>query len=293
MVKFFLPLRMWLMHTFPHVYIRLSQWVSRYMFPETVRLLKGKSHTKVDRPSAIYFGYYRCGTRFIHRCLSDLCQSEGRPIIDIETYIARVGTIPESQLNAPSFYREHFKPRGCYFGPHYRFRPIPLLDSYRILLVLRDPRDVLTSRYYSETYAHTLMNKAGLAHRRKLQAMTIDEFAKEYAPEVGEAYQTYLDELSAKPNAFVSSYEDMIANFPQWLRKVVVHLELEPQENILEALLAQNHFSVSKENVYAHKRSVKPGSHLQKLAPETIDYLNKHFTPILDVMGYEKSPPLD
>ena len=45
-------------------------------------------------------------------------------------------------------------------------------------------------------------------------------------------------------------------------------------------------FEVSAENLLAHKRSVKPGNHLKKLKPETVDRLNGALAEVLELFAY-------
>lgn len=283
------PLRLKLMQVWPRAYIVLSQVVSRFLYPDTTRVLHGKRTSKLDRKTIIYFSYYRCGTRFVHQCLSDLSRSEGRPIVDFEAYFASAATNKLSLLDEPDFYRKFYHARGYYCGPHYRYRPVADLERFRILLMLRDPRDVLVSRYFSEVFSHTVMNDSFAKHREKVSKMTVDEFVRYFSPELQEAYQTYLTTLTPLPNVLTVSYESMVADFPAWLQRTLQHLEMQPSNEALQKLLAQDHFSVSKEDVYSHKRSVHPGNYLRKLQPDTIEYLNEKFADILRTMDYPVS----
>lgn len=289
MKKLLTKARMTFMQTCPRTYIKLSKFVSQYMFPETTRLLKGKSQSPIARPSAIFFGHNRCATRFLSGCFVQLCQSEGRPTIDLETYFARTDGSKGLQLNDPEFLGKHFRPQGYYYGPHYWYRPLPDFSPFKILLTLRDPRDVITSRYYSQGFAHTLMDEKALERRRYIQQQTVDEFVKENTYEVRNAYQGYLDNLIHLPNVLYMSYEEMITDFPTYLDKAITHLELQPTQKALDRVIASSNFSVTKEDIYAHKRSVKPGSHLRKLQPETIDFVNQEFSSVLETLHYPKT----
>lgn len=289
MKKLLTKARMKFMQTCPRTYIKLSRFVSQYMFPETTRLLKGKSRSSIDRPSVIFFGHNRCATRFLSGCFVQLCRSEGRPTIDLETYIARTDASKGHFLNDPDFLSKHFLPRGHYYGPHYWFRPVPDFSPFKILLTLRDPRDVITSRYYSQGFAHTLMDEEALERRRHIQQQNVDEYVKENLPEVRAAYQGYLENLIHLPNVLYMSYEDMISDFPAYLDKAIDHLELQPTSEAINRVIASSSFSVTKEDIYAHKRSVKPGSHLRKLQPETIEYVNQEFASVLEALNYPKT----
>jgi len=285
------PLRMKFMQTCPHTYIRLSKFVSRYMFPATTRLLKGDLRSQLDRTSVVYFGHNRCATRVTHRVFEALCRDEGRPVIDLETYFARTDGSKMALVEDPEFLGRHFHPEGFYYGPHYRYRPIPGLERFKVFLMLRDPRDVITSRYYSQGFAHTLMDEAGLKRRQEVQAMTVDEFVRERAHEVRQYYQAYIDNLYGKPYVLYISYEEMIADFPKFLDRVIAHFGLRPSRAAVERAIEAADFKVTKEDIYSHKRSVKPGSHLRKLQPETVRFVNEAYREVLAALGYKPTTP--
>ncbi|MEM1059839.1 MAG: sulfotransferase domain-containing protein [Verrucomicrobiota bacterium] len=289
MKKLLTKLRMKFMQACPHTYIRFSRWVSQYMFPATTKLLSGRSRSPIRRASVIFFGHNRCATRFISRCLVALAKSEGRPCIDLETYFARTDSSRYGQFEDPDFMRRVFQPTGYYYGPHYWYREIPGLERFRVLLVLRDPRDVITSRYYSQGFAHTLMDEKAYRRRLEIQKMTVDEFVREMAWEVKCAYEGYLENLLPRSNVYATSYEKMVADFRPWLDGIVEHIGMQPSAAAVEQVVASTSFKVAKEDIYSHKRSVQPGSHLRKLTPETVDFLNREYATILEALDYPQT----
>lgn len=86
---------------------------------------------------------------------------------------------------------------------------IPALEQYRIFLMVRDPRDVLTSMYYSSAYSHPVPEATGdkreafLARRRHTREISIDQFALENAEHKRAIYQHYTDLLVKKTSAFI------------------------------------------------------------------------------------------
>ena len=59
---------------------------------------------------------------------------------------------------------------------------IPSLEKYKVILVTRDPRDILVSDYYSIAYSHSVPSKTGnkydkfMSKRNKAREYTIDDF---------------------------------------------------------------------------------------------------------------------
>ena len=55
---------------------------------------------------------------------------------------------------------------------------------------------------------------------------------------------------------------------------------------IRDRILEEADFEVSGENLLAHKRAVKPGNHLKKLKPETVERLNGELAEGLELFAY-------
>ena len=62
------------------------------------------------------------------------------------------------------------------------WRGIANFEKYRVVLMIRDPRDVLVSRYYSLGYSHTPPSKHSdkygdfLKERKRIRQITVDEY---------------------------------------------------------------------------------------------------------------------
>jgi hypothetical protein len=181
-----------------------------------------------------------------------------------------------------------FKTQGYLYGPLGTMRQIPQRKDYRVFLQLRDPRDVLTSLYYSTAYSHSLLNPALLRRRKEAQAMSIDEYVLQAAPQYLRIYAQYGDQLLGQPEVLLQSYERMVADFPGWLEALSAHLDLQGHPELTEQLLEEARFDVEKEDEYSHRRQVTPGDHLRKLQPETIKQLNELLAPVLETFGYSQ-----
>ncbi|MCC0177749.1 sulfotransferase domain-containing protein [Waterburya agarophytonicola K14] len=182
------------------------------------------------------------------------------------------------------------------------------LGEYSIILHLRDPRDVLTSLFFSHTYSHA-KRKGGFNPddnlRNKWEEEGIDKFALDNLPTYLERYQLLTSTLLDRPNVRLIKYEDMVSNYPEWLKSFLAgfsHLDI-PQKSILGLINSPNsidniqqkladkynhEFTIPQsEDVYRHKRKIEPGDHKDKLKPETIELLNRQFAPILKLLSYE------
>ncbi|MBN1516166.1 sulfotransferase domain-containing protein [Candidatus Sumerlaeota bacterium] len=181
-------------------------------------------------------------------------------------------------------------------------------EDYSIIVHLRDPRDVLTSLYYSYVYSHP--REVGVFNpsddqRGEWEQQGIDEFVLEHASEFVQRYAEVQTNLLGNDNVLLLKYETMVTGFDRWLtdflsafqhiepprRKAIGVLPL-PQatyETIYKKLYHKHRasFTVKSEDRYQHKRQIQPGDHQRKLTAGTIDALNERFSGVLQALQYE------
>ena len=83
-----------------------------------------------------------------------------------------------------------FRPQGCLYAPIRRptlLTSLKELDRFHSIILLRDPRDCLTSLYFSIAYSHrppenTEARQQFFAHREEVRQREIDEFVLAEAP---------------------------------------------------------------------------------------------------------------
>ena len=172
------------------------------------------------------------------------------------------------------------------------------LDDYNIILHLRDPRDVLTSLFYSCSYSHCVRPgrfEVTPQQREKWQRAGIDKFVLDTAVPLSSTYKKLCSTLMHRPNVTVIHYEQMVLNYRVWLasflkafrtikvpsrkRRHVVLPQFARRMKILSELYRRNKdsFSVDKEDIYSHKRKVTPGDHREKLKDATVAELDDVF----------------
>jgi hypothetical protein len=174
------------------------------------------------------------------------------------------------------------------YGPFRQYYSIPEMEEYKVIMMLRDPRDVLTSLYFSTAYSHYIpeSQKTELESAREYAIMnTIDDFVIQHSPWVRETYNLYAKYFLKRKNVLFLKYEDMVTDFPTWLNEIFKHLQMTPSEQLIKELIEGAIFEV-KEDIYSHKRQVKPGDHRRKLQVNTIKQLNLQLQDILEIYGW-------
>ena len=218
--------------------------------------------------------------------LSELAAASGLFHVDYQIYFLTQGPEGKKRQSSPEFTHTVFDNRGYIYGPLRYFLPIPRLGDYRIILVVRDPRDILTSQYYSIRNSHPQVSARMIDRRSRAQSMTIDEHVRNEADRFLRTFDEYIDQLCIQPDVLVLKYEDMIRDFPSFLSAISDHCGLHLNEEQLKVLDRQHEFAVIDENPHSHKRNVKAGDYRNKLQPETIEWLNLKFKRVLRHFNY-------
>lgn len=195
----------------------------------------------------------------------------------------------------------NFRSRGYVYGPIrttvdvgeviYSKYLLPAYDlrdnsNFRKIIIVRDPRDVLISGYYSFGFSHRLssssrMRAKQMNNRDKIIKSSIDEYCLENIESTLHGYNLLMDICSS--GADLIRYEDMISDFA---KVEVVLKKYNFPENRLRKIKNDARPSESVD-VTKHKRSGKSAQYKQELAPATIIHLNERFEKILSYFDYE------
>lgn len=182
------------------------------------------------------------------------------------------------------------------FGPIRASRKIIFpdnMDKYKILLHLRDPRDLLVSKYFSRAYNHA-RNEGRFTisdeEREKMRIEGLSTFIYEFMPQVKNEYELFITNLIGRSNVVVLKYETMVLDFPAWLKGFLQPFSeyTDDTQKIYDEMVVdyKNEFVVDKEDIYSHKRQVLPGDYLRQLAQNDIDFLNSEFKAVLKAVDY-------
>jgi hypothetical protein len=219
----------------------------------------------------------------------------------VRPLLARAFT--EDQLDATpaeqAQLRKLFLTKGCLYAAIRRpplLHCLPHLDQFRAVLLLRDPRDCLTSLFFSIVYSHRPpgdpeKQPAFFEYRDQVRDMGIDRFVLANGPDWFARYQQFCNALEKHDNVHLLTYEQLVLEFPSWIDRVLEIWGLEVDIRVRRKLMRMGRFDVAQEDVHAHKRQVQPGDHRRKLKPETIEEITEMFRPALVPLGYETESP--
>jgi hypothetical protein len=257
-----------------------------------------------DYPSIIHYSLSKAATQYVKQVLKRLTAPAGYIPLHYSEMAWATNRIPYFDLLSAQemqAYQHVFQPRGFLYSAYGGFiEGIDQLDQYRIVLVVRDPRDILVSHYYSfENHAIPPRLSHSYEHfereRARRASMTIDDFVVHKIDFVRKALVRYKEGLLQQhPHVLVLYYEDMIRDFEGWLGQIVNYLDCSPPQAVIDSIVEETYASRRQkaqegENISNHYRKGQPGDYKEKLKPETIATLNARMADELAAFGY----PLD
>ena len=179
------------------------------------------------------------------------------------------------------------------FAPIRDYVKIKNEEHRSIVLMLRDPRDVLVSAYYSVSFSHVLPGGAEAQQRfsqlrKRALEMTLDEYVifalDEYLPK----YMDYARHLLGRPNVTFVTYEEMATDFTSWADKFLAGLGLETRDDAISKLRAvylSGAPASGIEDTTSHRRQGRPGDFRRKLSGSTIAVLNERLDDVMSIYG--------
>jgi hypothetical protein len=244
-------------------------------------------------PSVFLVGLPKAGSTLLTHLMKPLVQAAGLAFVSAPDVLRRLGVAPK---DFPAEINQVFQPQGYAFGG-FRSLPgalaLPAFAADRTVLLIRDPRDMLTSLYFSVAHSQHppgpgiggALAATFEAKRREANDMDIDDFVLSRARGVVVQYGKVERKLRRIPHKLYR-YEDVIFDKLGWANDMMAYLDLSPPPGVLKQVVTRNDVRPDVEDMTRHVRKVTPGDHIEKLKPETITELNGQLGPLLQKYGY-------
>lgn len=237
-----------------------------------------------------FYGHHKCGTNWILQVMTDVCAAEGLTLVNHDEAV----WFHNGDILA--YRREHPFDFWSYTNADYTFvRPLDTIGFH----VVRDPRDVIVSGYFSHLATHPDTAWPRLRYYRPY-LQTLDkhdglmcemEFSGIYLQ------QMLLWEYGAKTSILELRFEDMIAQPVASFERVLTHMGFMParvSRLMLEEILERHSFknlsggrAPGEEDATSHYRRGQPGDWRNHLDAEHIAYFKSLYNPLLLKLGYE------
>jgi hypothetical protein len=195
-----------------------------------------------DDSGPVVFTMQKCASTFVSKALAQVCEDYGKRAYNYASLYWGRGETDVYRAIQRDADRLFIRPNAVY-GSLRKYVEMPGIDRRPVVLMLRDPRDVLVSSYYSVAFSHAApggeKSRARFeAKRAATQSITIDRYVLETADTFRQVYREYADKLLGRDNVTFVTYEELIADPAGWSTRFVAGLGFEPREDTLARLQA-------------------------------------------------------
>jgi hypothetical protein len=249
--------------------------------------------SRPDFPSCAIFACAKSGSVLVNAVTHELMADAGIPTIDLPSMLYEQGVdIGNIQGDL-----SHALPRSGYCFAGFRAMPpsfvgAPAVQSLRKLLVVRDPRDMLVSRYFSAKFSHGFVARGTPQFSQIVRQMIgdtgldIDSYCLFYSWLINADLFMYEDIVS-DPKTYILRYEDFIYDKERLVSSLANWFGLDVPQERRSSMAALYHVIPPTERSHDHTRQVHPGDHKRKLQPKTVYMLNGVLGQFMARFGYQ------
>jgi hypothetical protein len=242
--------------------------------------------------STYFFSMERSGSSLFWTLVRKLLHPSHRSRCQILEDLFRQG-ITRREVSTTAM-RDLLKRQGYAFG---MFRELdPALEGLDIsgnrkFLLVRDPRDILVSLFFSMAGTHRIPEqgtaRSEILELQKLTRRSIGEFVRSSLIEgVAQRYLAYAQFCRTQQNVTIFRYEDVIFSKREWVLQIVDLMELSIGKALAIAIADQNDVLPLQERASENIRQVQTGNFLKHLDGETIAFIEDKFAESMAFFGY-------
>ena len=253
-----------------------------------------------DRKTLLaFFGHHKCGTRWINSIIRLVCRD-----LNLKFAYADNPSMFENKLDW--FVKENDVDFFSYTNADIRF--VRAMDNFLGFHVIRDPRDIVVSAYFSHLYSHTTEGwSALLKHREKLEkASQAEGLFIEMEFRKGEFRALDKWDYSQK-NVLEIKMEDIMSSPYETTVEAFSHLKLVEETpsqgpktkvfvNRLLGFIYKHRYSKlakgrkqGEEDVKSHYRKGVAGDWTNYFNEEHCRYFEENYNDLLFKLGYENT----
>jgi hypothetical protein len=243
-------------------------------------------------PSTYFFSLERAGSSVFWFIVTELLKVAHRSYCEPLSDLFLQG-IARSEVDDDALRALLAKP-GYAFGMFrsfdIAFQGLDLTQSKKFLLV-RDPRDILVSLYFSMAGSHPVYGdrsvKDQLMTLRSFTTGSVGEFVRcEVADRMKRRYEQYRLLCEQDDNVVVFRYEDVIFNKLGWVAEIARHMSISLPSKALRKIARRNDLLPLKEDPSRNVRQVSPGNWRTHLDEETTAHVEQLFAAEMAYFGY-------
>lgn len=245
-----------------------------------------------NRESIYVVAGHKTGSVLLNNIINDLAKSAGVPAIAVESEIWREGF---SIGDWPDEVFDFLSGRGYIYFSFRWLQRLPEINGFKSckkIFMIRDPRDIAVSYYYSMARSHGLPKK-GTSRllmtdlREDANRMGIDEFIQTgKAGPILRNIQKFSDYLDDEFSTFYK-YEDVIFRKREWVHQIASDINCNVSTAVINEIADLYDVIPEKEAPDKHIRRVVPGGYIEKLSSESVHYIRENYPVFFEEFGYE------
>ena len=233
-----------------------------------------------------FLGHHKCATQYIRRICLRICTEAGMTTQILNNMKDPFEAYSQSQVD---FY--------MILNAKFKFQD-PAFCDFLAFHVVRDPRDIIVSAYYSHLHSHPTTQWVALRQQRKLlHSINMDEglisTMRFLTPTLNDLKRWQL----GHPSILELRFEDLIADPQSFFKNAFLHLDMVDNAKksiLIHELVARDNFQrLSKgrkqgeEDVHSHYRKGISGDWKNHFTARHKDFFKEHFQEILEKFNYE------
>jgi hypothetical protein len=237
-----------------------------------------------------YYGHHKCGTQWMKSILRPVADRIRRDLV-VHSGRATFGRSLAATISDPA------TTLLCYVNAD--ARQVERLGPMRGFHIVRDPRDIVVSAYYSHLYSHPDYGKLQ-EHRRRLQSASKSEGLLLEMHNRRHQFRVMEGWDYERSDVLELHMEAVTTDTRNALPRILSFLGLGAGEGFDEAfvnqIVEQNDFNVlagrppGTEDVRSHYRKGVAGDWVEHFNEEHVAYFKAHYNDLLIKLGYESSP---
>ena len=237
----------------------------------------------------------KAGSVLLFNVVHELASVAGRSVIDVLDQAFSQGVVSRDlPLEALSLFE---RPGHIFTGlrdARFLFW-IRAYRKHRKILLVRDPRDMAVSLYYSVRHSHPAP-QSGLAAdqlnrtRAVASTLSIEEFLNErWADGLFETMRLFATHVRCFPNFRVFRYEDIIFDKEAFVAALAAELQIKVPNSTVVDIANRHDVWPTAERPNEHIRQVSPGNYKAHLSIVACKRLELLFGDVFEAFGYPKS----
>lgn len=244
-----------------------------------------------DGGSIFVIGGHKTGSTLLQKIVADIAKETGLPAIPVESRVWSQGLAIKDW---PRDLYALLERDGYVFYSFRWLQKLPEVRAFgaaRKIFLVRDPRDIAVSYYYSMAKSHVIP-KGGRSRnqlmglRKAANILPIDEFILAgHAGPILRNIERFASFLGDERSTFYK-YEDVIYEKQEWVKRLCCDLGVTLSGDRIEDIAGRHDIFPEQEDPGAHIRRVAPGGYREKLSDRAIDYIRDQHPVFFAKYGY-------